>query len=208
MPNTQKHKIAHLLLAAGASTRMGQAKQLLPWKGQRLIRHAIQQIEEANLVRKIVVVLGANKELISPELLDLKIDTVYNPDWQEGMGTSIQTGIQYLVDDTNNWDGIMISLVDQPLVQAKHYVTLFHLWVDERQPIAAAQYQKVLGVPAIFDQSQFPKLLALQGQIGARKILMQSKGQVSSMEMPEAQFDLDTPEDYRKLLGRKPCTVI
>ena len=120
------------------------------------------------------------------------------------MGTSIRTGIQYLVDDPNKWDGIMISLVDQPLVHAKHYGALFQQWLEEKQPIAAAQYQGILGVPAIFATTQFSKLLALQGQIGARKILMQSKDQVSTLDMTEAQFDLDTPEDYKKLLDRLP----
>ena len=198
----KSNPIAHLLLAAGASTRMGQAKQLLPWQGQSLIRHAIMTIQKANFSSKIVVVVGANRELILPELNDLPVEIVVNPDWAEGMGSTIRSGLAYLLKNkAENWAGVCISLVDQPLVSAAHLSALYQLWLTSISPIAAATYQNILGVPAIFDQSFFPKLLALDGAAGARKILQQARGQVTAMELPEARFDLDTPEDYTRLTG-------
>jgi molybdenum cofactor cytidylyltransferase len=194
---------AHLLLAAGTSTRMGRPKQLLPWKGQSLIRHAIHVLQKAGLAQRIVVILGANRELITPELNDLAVEIVVNPDWAEGMGSSIRSGMQQLLkDDADEWSGIGISLVDQPLIAPEHFRALYQLWENAKQPIAAARYNDILGVPAIFDTSVFPQLLALDGAAGARKILMQSKERVAPLDLPEARFDLDTPEDYKKLFSK------
>lgn len=203
MKSTEDQPIAHLLLAAGASTRMGLAKQLLSWKGQSLIRHAISTIREAGVSAKLLVVVGANREMIIPELNDLSVEIVVNPDWDEGMGSSIRSGLQFLLEkDPDRWGGVCISLVDQPLIKARHFQTLYQLWQESDQPIAAARYNDILGVPAIFDQSTFPKLLALEGTVGARKILQQAQAQaaVADMELPEATFDLDTPEDYERLV--------
>lgn len=192
--------IAHLLLAAGASTRMGLAKQLLGWKGQSLIRHAISTIREAGVSEKLLVVVGANREMIIPELNDLSVEIVVNPDWDEGMGSSIRSGLQFLLEkDPEKWGAIGISLVDQPLIKATHFRALYQTWQKSDLPIAAARYNDILGVPAIFDHRIFPKLLALDGAVGARKILMELQEQVAAMDLPEARFDLDTPEDYERM---------
>lgn len=194
--------IAHLLLAAGASTRMGLAKQLLTWKDQSLIRHAITTIQQAGVSEKLVVILGANREMIIPELNDLAVEIVVNPDWAEGMGSTIRSGLQFLLEQhPDKWAAVCISLVDQPLIKAAHLQNLYQLWQQSDLPIAAAHYNDILGVPAIFDQSVFPKLLALEGTEGARKILMEAKEEVAVMDLPEAKFDLDTPEDYERLVG-------
>lgn len=193
-------KIAHLLLAAGASTRMGQPKQLMTWKGRSLIQHAINTILESEVAEKLIVVLGANQSLIVPELEDLEVEIVINPDWEEGMGSTIRCGLQYLLENkSEDWAGIGISLVDQPLVSARHFQILYQEWHQNEHPIAAAHYNQILGVPAIFERSLFPKLLALKGPAGARKILMQHQEKILPIDLPEAQFDLDTPNDYRKL---------
>jgi molybdenum cofactor cytidylyltransferase len=196
-----KHHITHLLLAAGASTRMGHPKQLLPWLGQSLIRHAIQQIREAGITEKIIVVLGANQEAIAEEIKDLKIIIADNPDWASGMGSSVRSGVERALQDTpDHCDGIFVSLVDQPLVQARHYREIFQIWQTNQQAVVAAQYDEIAGVPALFGRAFFPQLLALKGQAGARKILAQAS-EVISISMPEARFDLDTPEDYEKMIN-------
>ncbi|PHN05032.1 nucleotidyltransferase family protein [Flavilitoribacter nigricans] len=201
---TLKNKpIAHLLLAAGASTRMGQPKQLLSWRGQSLIRHAVSTIQQSGISDKIVVVLGANRELIAPELNDLSVEIVFNPDWSEGMGSTIRSGLEYLVKNgADVWAGVGISLVDQPLVHADHLRDLYQLWRQSSAPIAAARYEGVFGVPAIFAHSFFPHLLSLEGAAGARKLLQKFRDQVEPMDLPEGRLDLDTPEEYRKLKER------
>lgn len=198
MAETHPH-LAHLLLAAGASTRMGRPKQLLTWQGKSLIQHAVAQIQLAAVAQKIVVVLGANQELIAPELSGLQVEHIINPDWQEGMGSSIRCGVGYLVSPgAAAWQGICISLVDQPLVQAPQLRALYEHWQTQQQPISAASYDGVLGAPALFGAAYFPALLALGGATGARQLLQQHRGVVAPVAMPEARFDLDTPEDYRQ----------
>ncbi|MCB0633446.1 MAG: nucleotidyltransferase family protein, partial [Lewinella sp.] len=191
-----EYSITHLLLAAGASTRMGRPKQLLNWRGQSLIRHSVQNIQKAELAERIVVVLGAKQEEIVPELNDLNVEVVVNSDWESGMGSSIRCGVEYALQDApNGWEGIFISLVDQPLVQAAHYQEIFQVWREHFPAVVAAQYNGILGVPALFGQPFFSKLLQLNGAVGARKILAQAEG-VIPVSIPEAVFDLDTPEDY------------
>lgn len=200
---SQHHHITHLLLAAGASTRMGRPKQLLDWKGQTLIRHAVQNIQQAEIAERIVVMLGAHRDRIAPELEGLPVEIAVNPDWETGMGSSIRTGVEYILQTTaDQWDGIFISLVDQPLVQARHYQQIYRTWAAHFPAVAAARYHDILGVPALFGHDLFPKLLALDGQIGARKVLAQAN-QVIPVELPEARFDLDTPEEYEVLCKKE-----
>lgn len=195
-----KKSTTHLLLAAGASTRMGRPKQLLRWQDKSLIRHAIETIQQAGAVEKIVVVVGANRQLILPEINDLEVEIVVNPDWAEGMGSTIRAGLQFVLDHSpKKWAAVGISLVDQPLVTSHHIRSLYQLWEHSNRPIAAASYNDILGVPAIFDQHFFPELLALDGAAGARKVLMRHRDEVAPMDLPEAKFDLDTPEDYDRL---------
>lgn len=196
VPEKQTH-IAHLLLAAGASTRMGRPKQLLPWKGENLIRYAVHQILKAGISEKIVVVLGADQERIASALEGLPVERITNPNWAEGMGSTIRCGMEYIVSgDFRGWDGVMISLVDQPFVQAAHFQKLFEGRQQQGRPITAARYKEILGVPAVFDQSQFPLLLGLSGQAGARQVLQSAGDLVWPVDVPEAALDLDTPEDY------------
>lgn len=199
---SRKIPIAHLLLAAGASTRMGRPKQLLAWNDTTLIRHAVNIILQASIAQRLVVILGAKRELILPELKDLPVDIVVNPDWDQGMGSTIRTGLTHLLEKHEaKWEGICISLTDQPLITAQHLRSLYELWEQAAHRIVAAQYDGILGVPAIFAKDFFPDLLALQGAAGARKILMQAGSEVIPMDLPEARFDLDTPEDYERLRG-------
>lgn len=190
-------QLAHLLLAAGASTRMGRPKQLLDWQGESLLHYALRQIREAAVSDRIIVVLGAHHELIAPKI-NATVEVVWNADWAEGMGSSVRCGME-LLKDADNYTGVCISLVDQPLVQAAHYRQLFRAWRESDKMIAAAQYKQILGVPAIFSRAQFPALMALSGAAGARKILQQLAAEVQPFDLPEAAFDLDTPEDYDQL---------
>lgn len=202
MAKLNQGKIAHLLLAAGASTRMGRPKQLLVWQGESLINHAIHEILQAGVAGKVIVVLGANPDPIRAALIHQQVEVAINPDWEQGMGSSIRSGLSHLQTAGTEWAGVCISLVDQPLVLARHYRALFDQWSGNQKAIVAAQYNGTLGVPAIFAQSFYPALLQLDGQAGARKILARAQGQVQPFALPEAAFDLDTPEDYRKLRDR------
>ena len=101
-----------LLVAAGASSRMGEPKQLLPWNNQTLIEHQLNNLLKTNTTTSVV--LGANAEKISSVIDSLPISIFTNPKWQNGMGNSISFGIQQLLEKDANIDGILISLIDQP----------------------------------------------------------------------------------------------
>ncbi|MEO5968744.1 MAG: nucleotidyltransferase family protein, partial [Bdellovibrionia bacterium] len=107
-----------IILAAGESTRMGEIKQLLPWRGKSLLEHAVDAAFGAGIER-IVVVYGAHVEKIEPEIIRLGVDRVYNEDWKLGVGTSIRKGVSHVLEAAPSTDGILIQLADQPRVTKK-----------------------------------------------------------------------------------------
>jgi molybdenum cofactor cytidylyltransferase len=140
-----------IILAAGASRRMGRPKQLLNWKGQSFLRHACQTAL-TTACRPIVVVLGHEAEACIHEVDDLDVTTVINADWETGMGTSLSTGIYALLKISPKASGALLMLVDQPTVQASFLNQLISRWSPPDRPITATAYPERGGVPAIFDR--------------------------------------------------------
>lgn len=195
MSASEKHAI--VILAAGESSRMGQPKQLLQINGKSLLRHAIEEAIGSNL-GPVIVVLGAFAEQIEKELQALEIKTIFNPDWQQGMGTSIQKGIQEVQKEYAYCHGAILMLSDQPYANAALLKSLLQTHLSTQKSIVASSYQGTLGVPAYFHHAYFPLLSQLEGSIGARKLIQQHKDQVASVDFPSGKFDIDTPEDYKK----------
>jgi len=187
-----------ILLAAGSSTRLGEPKQNLMYEGQPLLQRAIQTAL-ASSCEPVLVILGANAEAFQAGLNDLPVQTVFNPDWQEGMASSIRQGILTLNEISPDLDGAIIMVCDQPFVTT----TLLNQLVEEKKMhdhgIIACTYQDTLGTPALFDKQFFPELLALQGLEGAKKLLFQHAAVVTSLDFPLGTFDIDTPQDYQNL---------
>jgi len=125
MSETDKHAV--LILAAGASTRMGQPKQLLPWGKTTLLNHAINEAKKIS--EHVFVVLGANKELIESSL-NSQVEIIRNPNWENGMGTSITYGISIL-DKNEEFDSVLIMLADQPLLDSTYLNNLKKLFLTE-----------------------------------------------------------------------------
>lgn len=192
------HTHAILLLAAGAATRMGEAKQLLPINGKSLLRTTAEEAMRADL-GPLTVVLGAFAEQTQKELQGLSLSTVMNPDWQEGMGTSIRCGMRKILQEQESLQGVIIMLADQPYADAQLLSQLVQAHQETKKPIIASAYQETLGVPAYFHHSFFPKLSQLSGAVGARKLIKQEGQQVASIDFPRGNMDIDTPEDYRKI---------
>jgi molybdenum cofactor cytidylyltransferase len=179
--------VAAVLLAAGASTRMGAPKQLIEIDGKSMLRRAAEAVI-ATGCDPVIVVLGANAEVLREHLAGLPIRLVINERWQEGMASSIRAG---LVDT----DAALITLCDQPFVHAANLIALIELFRNSGKPIAAARYGGNLGVPAIFARALFPELLALTGDMGARRVIAAHADQVAALDLPDAAIDLDTPLD-------------
>lgn len=185
-----------LILAAGSSSRLGQPKQLVEFQGETLIRRITRTA--LSICNDVLVVLGANAELIEQDLhpFSEQINTIFNPNWQEGMGTSIKIGTEKLAPNT---DAIIILLCDQPYVNSEKLQKMLQIFANFHQPIIACEYKNQLGVPMLFDKTIFPELLNLQGDKGARAFLHKYTGRIGIVDFQEGSFDIDTLEDLNKL---------
>ncbi len=191
-----------VILAAGASSRMGRVKQLLTFGAVTLLSRAISQARKAQFAR-IIVVLGAHSEQIAP-VVDGQAEPVFNPHWETGMGSSIHAGLAYVRETGPEPDAMAILLVDQPHVTAYHLLAMRRVFREAQAAIVAARYDGRLGVPALFRRDVFPLLASLPPSSGARQLLRYSGIAVEPFPLPEAAIDLDTPADLAALPGMRP----
>lgn len=190
--------IGLIILAAGASTRMGTPKQLLRLEGQTLARRAAETAL-ASICRPIIVVLGANAAQIQLELEGLPVRSVVNPRWGEGMASSLRTGIETVRQEAaQEIEAVVIMLCDQPFVSAEVLDRLVRVYQESGSPLVASEYGGSLGVPALFSRSLFPELLALEGEEGARRVLRRLREEAVIIPFPEGATDLDSPEDFAR----------
>ncbi|MBW4646636.1 MAG: nucleotidyltransferase family protein [Goleter apudmare HA4340-LM2] len=188
-----------IILAAGAATRMGKPKQLLVYQGQSLILHTVN-VALASLCQPVIVVLGAYIEQIQPELITKPVQVVENSQWQQGMSSSIRTGMTALLKTNSNFDAVIISLADQPLIPPHVFHQLIHSYQETQKIIIACQYDNTVGVPALFSRTLFPELMQLAGDQGAKALIQKYRDTVLMVSLPAAAIDIDTPDDYQQLL--------
>lgn len=191
--------VALLLLAAGASTRMGQPKQLLPYHGRTLLRHAAETAVVSGCA-PILMVTGALHEELLPEIAGLPIQPVHNAEWETGMASSIRAGLTALAGTQPA--AVLIMLTDQPLVTPALLQQLVRQQQQTQAPAVVAAYGDTLGVPAVFAPVLLPKLLQLQGQQGAGRLIASLGAAVGQVPFPAGVFDVDTPEQYTALLQK------
>ena len=185
--------LACVLLAAGGSRRLGRPKQLLRRHARPLLLHAIDAVRGAAPAAPLVVVLGAERVRLRLVLRraagDLRIAD--NQRWAEGLASSLQAGLACVPRSAR---AVLVTLVDQPHVDARALRRLLTAWKKNPRVPAAARYDKRAGVPAVLPRSSWRALRALRGDSGARALLRDAQA-LSLVEMPEAATDLDTPED-------------
>lgn len=189
-----------VVLAAGASKRLGTPKQLLSWHGEPLVRRAARAATEAGLW-PVVVVLGARADEVRAALAGLPVATVANPGFASGIGGSIKVGLHRLRVCSPEVKGVIFVACDQPLVQPAHLAALAAAAQAGGKPIAASAYGGALGIPAFFDASVFPELLKLHGDAGARGVIAREAARVASVPLPGGELDVDTPEDWKRALA-------
>jgi molybdenum cofactor cytidylyltransferase len=190
--------IGIIILAAGASTRMGKPKQLLPYQGRSLLRH-ITEVAIASKNQPIIVVLGANAEIIKPEICQLPVQIVQNLQWGSGMSSSIRTGIETVNALGQNVEAVVITLCDQPFVSPEVINQLVKAYRLTPKAIVASEYADTLGVPALFHHTFFSKLANLKQGEGAKQIIKKYINQVTSVPFLQGKIDIDTPDDYEQL---------
>ena len=180
--------IAGVILAAGASTRLGQPKQLVEFGGETLLSRAVRSADEAGCW-PIVVVLGADARRVLSRCSLRCVAVLVNPWWQEGMASSLRLGIA----SVTSWDGVLLMTCDQPAVTPEHLQAL----ADSEEPTASS-YANRRGVPAFFPRSSFPELLKLKGDSGARDLLRQAR----TIELAGGELDIDTDGDLAEARAR------
>ena len=181
---------------------MGQPKQLLPWQGGTLLSHAIEKSLQLKQL-KTFVILGAHFQTIKKEIAHFPITIIHNKDWDSGMGTSIRSAITYFLGNSLHFKAVLITLVDQPLIDVVHMGNLLSEFSKNKDMIIATIIKKKVGVPAIFPSSCFVELADLTEDYGARYILRKYKHMVISIEGEDKVEDIDTIEQYQSLLDRK-----
>ncbi|HMV98839.1 MAG TPA: nucleotidyltransferase family protein [Acidobacteriota bacterium] len=194
-------QIAVLILAAGASRRLGHPKQLLPIGSQNLLQHTVECALGTG-VQTVLVVIGAQAEIIKPTLDACAVQVVENPTWEEGMGASIRCGIAAL-SHVGDFDGVIIVPCDQPFLSTQFLSTLITTFYRTRKNIIASHYADTVGIPALFTSSLFPLLLALGGDKGAKKIIQANLDQTILIPFAEGTLDIDTPADAARFLNEE-----
>lgn len=199
MPAKQNHatNIGVIVLAAGASSRLGKPKQSLLYKGKTLLQHTISTAL-ASPAQPVVVVLGANEEVL--ETKDSDVQVVVNAQWQEGMASSIRCGLEAFTRRSSTADGIILMVCDQPFVTAMLLNHLVEAHQKTGKPIVASGYDNTFGPPVFFHHTFFEELRTLTGDTGARSIVRRHKDAAEIIPFPQGSFDIDTEADYNRLL--------
>jgi len=199
-------KVAGVVLAAGASTRMGRIKQLLPIGDETLIERVLSQILKAEL-DSVVLVLGYGVQeilaVIPSLVIQPRLRIIENREYREGISSSIVAGIQ-AVEST--CDHAMIFLADMPCIRSDLIDLLIRRHLDSGMPISAVQAEGRPAHPVIFSRQVFPELKRLKGDVGARSLFRKYSGSVCLIE-PEWYYDsldIDTPEDYAAFQKNEP----
>ena len=184
---------AVILLAAGASTRLGRAKQSIRIDGESLLRRAARALL-ATVPADGVVVLGHDAASLRTELAGLDLRCVVADDHAQGLSASLRAGLLAL---DPRCEAALIALTDQPGLDATHLIVLRDAWRAQPTRAAASAYAGVLGVPAMLPRAWFGELVALCGDIGARALLRDRAQHVVAIEAPALERDIDTPDDLR-----------
>jgi molybdenum cofactor cytidylyltransferase len=196
-PIRETHRrVAAIILAAGAGTRMGgRVKQLLPWRGKTLIEHAIE-IATQSQVNETLVVLGAHFESIRPVVAKSSARVVLNRFWEGGQATSIRAGLNALAPEI---DAAIFVNADQPLLTPQVIDAIVQRYRETDAAIIAAEYAGRRGSPVLFDRQHFAELAHLQGDQGGRVLFAHYS--MERVEFADARLgiDIDTLDEYAKL---------
>jgi molybdenum cofactor cytidylyltransferase len=187
-----------IILAAGSSTRLGQPKQLLIYKGKTLIDHIVCEAVETRL-HPIIVITGFNAERVSAGLATYAVNILYNEKWRDGMASGIVKGIKSISGD--DLESVFITVCDQPFVSSGLFLQMLRKRKQSRKEVVACSYDGTCGVPALFGKNYFPALRMLNGQEGAKKIFALYESDLVTVPFENGSIDIDTVEDYKKLIS-------
>ena len=191
-----------IILAAGKSSRYGGVKQLLHFNNKTLLQHVIDEALESG-AETVVVVTGANADEVKKSIRQEQVQIVYNNEWENGMASSIITGVKEAITLNNDIEKLILAVCDQPFVSASLFEQLYHAQEEGVKHIVASSYSDTIGTPCLFTQKYFDALMSLSGDEGAKKILKANNEDVAAINFPQGSIDIDTHEDYEQLLDKQ-----
>ena len=186
--------IAVIVLAAGKSSRMKTPKQLVKIGNNFLLEFVLSKAKAINK-NHVYCVLGANDTLIRREISSSNVHFVYNAAFNEGLSSSIVSGISE-IEMHPDYKAVLMLLGDQPAIDKEYLDAMIALFSEDNSKIIASNYKEKLGVPAIFPKSYFSKLKNISGDFGAKEILHTSKD-VIALNRPTNFIDIDTEKDLQ-----------
>jgi molybdenum cofactor cytidylyltransferase len=200
MKEKSDSRVGAVVLAAGASSRMGEVKQLLPLADSTVLEQTLGNLRAAG-VDEIVLVLGSSAERIRQRIAGLSIERLrilVNPDYRQGMATSLRAGLSAL---DGNVAAALIVLADQPFIQANTFDQIIERYRHYDAQIVVPTYKGFRGNPVLLDRSVFEEIMALQGDIGCRAIFGNHLNGIVKVEVSDIGIllDIDNKDDYERL---------
>jgi molybdenum cofactor cytidylyltransferase len=188
--------VAGILLAAGTSSRMGSNKLLFELGGESVLRGAARRALAGGLA-PLLVVLGHQEEKARAELDGLPCQIVINPLYEQGINSSVQTGVAALPTEAQ---AVVVMLADMPFVTAEMIAGLITSYRSTEAPLVISDYEGVNAPPMLYDRSLFDELLTMTGEGCGRQVVKRHRNEAEVLPWPAAALsDLDVPEDYERL---------
>ena len=196
MPSDRSGPVAGILLAAGTSSRMGRNKMLFELNGESVLRGAARRALAAGL-SPLLVVLGHEAEKARPELDGVPCQIVINPNYEQGINSSLKSGISAVPAEVQ---AAVVMLADMPFVTPEMITGLIDRYRKSEAPLVISDYEGVNAPPMLYDNSLFDELLAMTGEGCGRQVVKRHREEAEVLAWsPSALADIDVPEDYEKL---------
>ncbi|HEV8580474.1 MAG TPA: nucleotidyltransferase family protein [Thermoanaerobaculia bacterium] len=196
MPAERSGPVAGILLAAGTSSRMGSNKLLFELNGESVLRGAVRRALAGGL-SPLVVVLGHEAEKARRELDGVPCQMVINPNYEQGINSSLKTGVSTVPADVS---AAMVMLADMPFVTPEMITAMIDRYRSSEAPLVISDYEGVNAPPMLYDRSLFGELLTMTGEGCGRQVVKRHREEAEVMSWPAAALaDIDVPEDYTRL---------
>jgi molybdenum cofactor cytidylyltransferase len=197
MPSDRSGAVAGILLAAGTSSRMGSNKMLFELDGESVLRGAARRML-AGGVSPLLVVLGHEADRAKQELAGLPCQVVINPNYEQGINSSLKTGVSAVPADAQ---AALVMLADMPFVTPEMLAGLIACYRSSDAPLVISDYEGVNAPPMLYDRSLFSELLAMTGEGCGRQVVKRHRDEAKILPWPAADLaDLDVPEDYERVM--------